>query len=71
MFSNELRKRPVAMNHYCAHLRQVGDFDELHEAYSAFGRTEEAAMLKYTQTLAATTKSSSEIRTAALDDCYK
>ncbi|CAK8680204.1 unnamed protein product [Clavelina lepadiformis] len=71
LFSKELMKRAVAVDHYCAYLRAAGEIDELHETLSALGRTEEAAMLKYRQCLATTSASNPEIRSSALKDCIK
>lgn len=63
--------RPVAVDHYCAYLREAGEIDELHETLSALGRTEEAAMLKYKQCLASTATTTPEIRASGLKDCIK
>nr|CAB3267613.1 spermatogenesis-defective protein 39 homolog [Phallusia mammillata] len=71
IFSKELMSRPVAVDHYCAYLREAGEIDELHETLSALGRTEEAAMLKYKQCLASTATTTPEIRASGLKDCIK
>ena len=71
IFSKELMNRPVAVDHYCAYLKEAGEIDELHETLSALGRTEEAAMLKYRQCLTSTASASTDIRALGLRDCIK
>lgn len=71
IFSKELRRRPAAMDHYCSYLRAAGEYDELHETLCVTDRGEEAAMLKYGQSINNTSASSASIRLSSLEDSLK
>ncbi|XP_033100008.1 spermatogenesis-defective protein 39 homolog isoform X2 [Anneissia japonica] len=47
IFITELRRRPIAVNHYAVYLQSMGDTEALASELQVLGRKEEAAMWKY------------------------
>ncbi|XP_071962749.1 spermatogenesis-defective protein 39 homolog isoform X2 [Antedon mediterranea] len=66
IFISELRKRPVAINHYAVYLRSMGDEEVLASQLQTLGRKEEAAMCRYRLTLQ---ESSPQARYQSMKKC--
>ncbi|XP_014673828.1 PREDICTED: spermatogenesis-defective protein 39 homolog [Priapulus caudatus] len=49
IFHHEMMRRPVATNHYLIYLKSSREYNQLADILGLFGRSEEAAMLKYKQ----------------------
>ncbi|XP_069116674.1 spermatogenesis-defective protein 39 homolog [Argopecten irradians] len=51
IFNMEIKKRPVAVNHYINYLKYHYDFEAVVDLLGFLGRSEEAAMFKYKQAI--------------------
>ncbi|GFO11147.1 spermatogenesis-defective protein 39 homolog [Plakobranchus ocellatus] len=68
IFTKELVKRPVAASHYLTYLKAHFEFPEYINTLIMLGRTEEAAIFKYQQTLPTADVS---VKISKLNDCLR